>query len=54
MKMFIDSDDAGDKMTRWSRKIVIIQINTTWKSWHWKKKSTVEILVFVAEFVAMK
>jgi len=52
--MFVDSDHAGDKLTRRSRTGFLIYINTALIQWLSKKQSTVETSVFGAEFVAMK
>ena len=54
IRMFVDSDHAGDKATRRSRTGFLIYINTALIQWLSKKQSTVETSVFGAEFVAMK
>ena len=54
IRMFVDSDHAGDKLTRRSRTGFLIYINTALIQWLSKKQSTVETSVFGAEFVAMK
>ncbi len=52
--MFVDSDHAGDKLTRRSRTGFLIYINSALIDWLSKKQSTIETSVFGAEFVAMK
>ena len=54
LRMFVDSDHAGDKADRRSRTGFMIFINMAMMVWHSKKQSTVEGAVFGAEFVAMK
>ena len=54
LRMFVDSDHAGDKLTRRSRTGFLIYINMAPIVWFSKKQSTVETSVFGAEFVAMK
>ena len=54
LRMFVDSDHAGDKLTRRSRTGFIIYLNMAPIAWFSKKQSTVETSVFGAEFVAMK
>ena len=55
LRMFADSDHAGDKRTRRSRKGFIIFLkNMAPIVWFLKKQATIETSVFGAEFVAMK
>jgi hypothetical protein len=54
LRMFVDSDHAGDKLTRRSRTGFIIYLNSAPVLWYSKKQSTIETSVFGAEFVAMK
>jgi len=54
IRMFVVSDHAGDKLTRRPRTGFLIYVNTALIQWLSKKQSTVETLVFGAEFVAMK
>jgi hypothetical protein len=54
LRMFVDSDHAGDKETRRSRTGFIIYLNMAPITWFSKKQSTIETSVFGAEFVAMK
>ena len=54
VSMDVDSDHAGDKLTRRSRTGFLIHINNALITWHSKKQGTVEGSVFGAEFVALK
>jgi len=54
LRMFVDSDHAGDKLTRRSRSGYFVFLNSSLISWLSKKQATVETSVFGAEFVAMK
>ena len=54
LRMWVDSDHAGDKETRRSRTGYFIFLNTALIDWLSKKQSTIEGSVFGAEFVAMK
>ena len=54
LRMFVDSDHAGDKATRRSRTGFMIYMNTALINWISKKQPTVESAVFGSEFVAMK
>jgi hypothetical protein len=54
LRMFVDSDHAGDKRTRRSRTGFIIYLNLAPITWYSKKQATIETSVFGAEFVAMK
>ena len=52
--MFVDSDHAGDKLTRRSRMGFVILLNLAPIIWFSKKQSTIETSIFGAKFVAMK
>jgi hypothetical protein len=52
--MFVDSDHAGEKMTRCSRTGFMILMNTTLIDGLSKKKATIEMSVFGTGFVALK
>ena len=54
LRMWVDSDHAGDKMTRRSLTGYFIFLNTALIDWLSKKQATIEGSVFGAEFVAMK
>ncbi|KAI2509582.1 Reverse transcriptase (RNA-dependent DNA polymerase) [Fragilaria crotonensis] len=54
LRMFVDSDHAGDKRTRRSRTGFLIYLNMSPINWFSKKQATIETSVFGAEFVAMK
>jgi histone deacetylase 1/2 len=54
LRMFVDSDHAGDKVSRRSRSGFVITLNHGVIDWLSKKQSTVESSVFGAEFCAMK
>jgi hypothetical protein len=54
LRMFVDSDHAGGKMTRCSRTGFIIFMNTALIGTLSKKQDTIETSVFGAEFVALK
>ncbi len=54
LRMFVDSDHAGDKRLRRSRSGFLIYLNMSLVTWFSKKQSTIETSVFGAEFVAMK
>ena len=54
LRMYVDSDHAGDTLTRRSRTGYIIYLNNAPIIWHSKRQSTIETSVFGAEFVAMK
>ena len=51
---YIDSDHAGEELTRRSRTGFFIFLNTAPFTWFSKRQPTVETSVFGAEFVAMK
>ena len=54
LRLFVDSDHAGDKRNRRSRTGFFIFLNSALISWLSKKQPTVETSVFGAEFVALK
>ena len=54
LRLYVDSDHAGDKLTRRSRTGFIIYLNSAPVVWMSKKQPTIETSVFGAEFVAMK
>ena len=54
LRMWVDSDHVGDKMTRRLRTGYFIFINTALIDWLSKKQATIESSVFGAEFISMK
>lgn len=54
MTVFVDSDHAGDKVTRRSRTGVIIYLNRSPIVWYSKKQGSIESSTFGSEFAAMK
>ena len=54
MRMYVDSDHAGDKVTRKSRTGFVIFAQMAMLQWLSKRQSTVETSVFGAEFCALK
>ena len=52
--MWVDSDHAGDKVTRQSRTGYLIFLNTALINWLSKKQAIIEGSVFGAEFVSIK
>jgi hypothetical protein len=54
IRAYVDSDHAGDKVTRRSRTGFLIYVNNALIDWLSKKQPTIETSVFGAEFVAMK
>jgi hypothetical protein len=54
MRLFVDSDHAGEQFTRRSRTGFVIYFNMAPIVWLSKRQPTVESSVFGAEFVAMK
>ena len=54
LRMWVDSDHTGDKVTRRSHTGYFIFLNTALINWLSKKQETIEGSVFGAEFVAMK
>ena len=54
LRIYIDSDHAGDQLTRRSRTGFIQMVNMATISWHSKKQGSIEGATFGSEFVAMK
>jgi len=54
IRMFVDSDHAGDQVNRRSRTGFFVFTNSALVSWLSKRQPTVETSVFGAEFVALK
>ena len=54
LRMFVDSDHAGDKSYRFSRTGFIIFMNMAMINWHTKNQATVEGAVFGTKLVDMK
>ena len=54
LRMFVDSDHAGDKVSRRSRTGYVIWANSSIVDWLSKKQATIEASVFGAEFCAMR
>ena len=54
IRMYVDSDHAGDKQNRRSRSGHFIFLNSALVGWSSKKQATIESSVFGAEFVALK
>ena len=54
MRVFVDSDHAGDQVTRRSRTGFIVYLNSALVYWSSKKQTTVETSSFGSEFMAMK
>lgn len=54
LRMYVDSDHAGEKLTRRSRTGFFVFMNMAPIIWYSKRQNTVETSVFGAEFVAMK
>ena len=53
MQAFVDSDHAGDQVTRRSRTGFLVYLNNTLIYWTLKKQTTVETSSFGSEFMAM-
>ena len=51
---FVDSDHAGDKVTRQSQTGILIFVNRAPILWYSKRQNTVETSTFGSEFIAMK
>ena len=51
---FVDSDHAGDKVTRRSQTGILIFVNRAPILWYSKRQNTVETSTFGSEFIAMK
>ena len=54
MRGFVDSDHAGDSITRRSRTGFVIMLNRAPTHWFSKKQTSVQTSSFGSEFVAMK
>jgi hypothetical protein len=54
LRVYVDSDHAGDQVTRRSRTGFIQMVNMATIAWHSKKQGTVEGATFGSEFVALK
>ena len=54
MTLFVDSDHAGDKVTRRSRTGYVVFLQNSPITWFSKKQSSVETSTFGSEFMAMK
>ncbi len=54
LRAYVDSDHAGEKLTRRSRTGYFIFVNSALVMWLSKKQPTIESSVFGAEFVALK
>jgi hypothetical protein len=54
MRAFVDSDHAGDSVTRRSRTGFMIFLNSSPIYWFSKKQTSVETSTFGSEFIAMK
>jgi hypothetical protein len=54
LRLFVDSDHAGEQFTRRSRTGFVIYLNMAPLMWFSKSQPTVESSVFGAEFAAMK
>lgn len=52
LNCFVDSDHAGDKVTRRSQTGIILYYNTAPVIWYSKRQNTVESSMFGSEFVA--
>ena len=51
---FVDSDHAGNVMTRWSHKVILTYLNNTPISWYSKLQITVESSTFRYEFNSLR
>jgi hypothetical protein len=54
LRLFVDSDHAGEQFTRRSRTGFVIYLNMAPIVWFSRRQPTVESSVFGSEFVAMK
>ena len=54
IRMYVDSDHAGDKVTRRSRTGFLVYCNSALIYWHSKKQTGIETSSFGSEFMAMK
>jgi hypothetical protein len=54
IRLYVDLDHAGEKVTRRSRTGFLVYVNGALITWYPKRQPTVESSVFGAEFVALK
>ena len=54
MRLFFDTDHAGDAVTRRSRTGFLVYLQKALIHWYTKKQSSVETSTFGSEFMAMK
>ena len=54
IRIFVDADHAGDKLTRWSRTGYVMYLNSAIMNWYSKKQGSIEGATFGSEFMAMK
>jgi hypothetical protein len=54
LRLYVDADHAGEKLTRRSRTGYFIFLNSALVDWYSKRQSTIESSVFGSEFVALK
>ena len=54
MRLYVDSDHAGDSITRRSRTGYFVYLQSALISWYSKKQTSVETSSFGSEFMAMK
>ena len=54
LRMYVDSDFAGDRVRRRSRTGFFVLLNSALIQWVSKRQPTIETSVFGAEFIAMK
>jgi hypothetical protein len=54
MSAYVDSDHAGDTVTRRSRTGYLVYLNSALICWHSKKQTSIETSSFGSEFMAMK
>jgi hypothetical protein len=54
MFVFVDSDHAGDKVTRRSQTGILLYLNSAPIVWYSKRQATVESSTFGSEFVALR
>lgn len=54
LQMFVNSDHAGDKVTRRSQSVYIQFVGMSLIAWYSKKQGSVETSTFGSEFVALK
>ena len=54
LRVFVDSDHAGEHATRRSRTGYLLYLNMSPIAWFSKRQATIETSVFGAEFVTMK